>query len=199
MSAVAADSMRRPPKTKGAGFFGNVAVRAVISLAVFIAFWEIASRLKWPWIGQAPAPSVVLDAWIPLLTDKGYWYSWVQSSRRVLSGFIAAMIIGIPLGLAMATSRIFNDVTFPIFEILRPIPPLAWVPAAINFWPPQELSIGFVIFHGAIYTIMLNVDIPHPRDYGVLTSKRFRELIEETNDAVHEEALKAFQAGEKEG
>ncbi|MGH8732819.1 MAG: ABC transporter ATP-binding protein, partial [Burkholderiales bacterium] len=46
---------------------------------------------------------------------------------------------------------------------------------------------------------VLNVDIPHPRDYGVLTSKRFRELIEETNDAVHEEALKAFQAGEKEG
>jgi len=46
---------------------------------------------------------------------------------------------------------------------------------------------------------ILDVDIPHPRDYGVLTSKRFRELIEETNDAVHEEALKAFQAGEKEG
>ncbi len=46
---------------------------------------------------------------------------------------------------------------------------------------------------------VLEVDIPHPRDYSVLTSKRFRELIEETNDAVHEEALKAFQAGEKEG
>ena len=47
------------------------------------------------------------------------------------------MIIGIPLGLAMATSRIFNDITFPVFEILRPIPPLAWVPAAIIFFPTQ--------------------------------------------------------------
>jgi NitT/TauT family transport system permease protein len=75
----------------------------------------------------------------------------------VLSGFLAAMIIGIPFGLAMATSRVFHDVTFPVFEILRPIPPLAWVPAAIIFWPTQELSIGFVIFLGAIYTIMLNV------------------------------------------
>jgi NitT/TauT family transport system ATP-binding protein len=46
---------------------------------------------------------------------------------------------------------------------------------------------------------ILEVDIPHPRDYGVLTSRRFRELMEETNDAVHEEALKAFAAGEKEG
>ena len=46
---------------------------------------------------------------------------------------------------------------------------------------------------------VLEVDIPHPRDYGALTSKRFRELMEETNEAVHEEALKAFAAGEKEG
>jgi len=46
---------------------------------------------------------------------------------------------------------------------------------------------------------ILEIDIPHPRDYGVLTSKRFRELMDETNEAVHEEALKAFAAGEKEG
>ena len=46
---------------------------------------------------------------------------------------------------------------------------------------------------------VLTVDIPHPRDYSVLTSKRFRELMEETSEAVHEEALKAFQSGEKEG
>ncbi len=46
---------------------------------------------------------------------------------------------------------------------------------------------------------ILDVDIPHPRDYSVLTSRRFRQLMEETNDAVHEEALKAFAAGEKEG
>ena len=46
---------------------------------------------------------------------------------------------------------------------------------------------------------LLTVDIPHPRDYSVLTSKRFRELMQETSEAVHEEARKAFQAGEKEG
>ncbi|TAK86153.1 MAG: ABC transporter ATP-binding protein [Betaproteobacteria bacterium] len=45
---------------------------------------------------------------------------------------------------------------------------------------------------------VLDVDIPHPRDYSVLTSRRFRELMEETVHAVHEEAVKAFEAGEKE-
>jgi NitT/TauT family transport system ATP-binding protein len=45
---------------------------------------------------------------------------------------------------------------------------------------------------------ILTVDIPHPRDYSVLTAKRFRELLDETAAAVHEEARKAFAAGERE-
>lgn len=45
----------------------------------------------------------------------------------------------------------------------------------------------------------IEVDIPHPRDYSVLTSQRFRELIDETKDIVQEEAQKAFEAGEREG
>ncbi len=45
---------------------------------------------------------------------------------------------------------------------------------------------------------ILDIDIPHPRDYSVLTSKRFREFMDETGAAVREEAVKAFEAGEKE-
>lgn len=156
MSAVVA-SAARPHTRPGKSIFRHHVVRAVISIAVFLVLWELGSRLKAPWVGDVPPPTVVMNTWLPLLTDQGYWYSWYQSSTRVLSGFLAAMIIGIPFGLAMATSRVFNDITFPVFEILRPVPPLAWVPAAIIFWPTQELSIGFVIFLGAIFTIMLNV------------------------------------------
>jgi NitT/TauT family transport system ATP-binding protein len=46
---------------------------------------------------------------------------------------------------------------------------------------------------------ILDVDIPHPRDYSVLTSPRFRQLMDETVELVHEEAKKSFAAGEKEG
>ena len=46
---------------------------------------------------------------------------------------------------------------------------------------------------------IVEVDIPHPRDYSVLTSPRFREILNEAKDVVHEEAMKAFAAGEKEG
>jgi sulfonate transport system ATP-binding protein len=46
---------------------------------------------------------------------------------------------------------------------------------------------------------VLKIDLPHPRDYNILTSRRFRELMDETIDAVHEEAAKSFELGEREG
>ncbi len=141
----------------------RASLRALISLVVFLVLWEVGARSKqWlghalPWIGQVPAPSAVLRVWAGLLTNRGYWESWYLSLFRVLLGFAAAMLIGIPLGLLMAVSKTFNSLSFPSFEILRPIPPLAWVPMSIIFWPTQELSIAFVTFLGAFFTVVINV------------------------------------------
>jgi NitT/TauT family transport system permease protein len=137
--------------------------RAIVSLLTFVVLWELGARSKqWfgiavPWVGHVPAPSAVLMVWRHLIFDPGYWQSWVASLLRVLGGFFAAMVVGIPLGLALATSRTFRLIAFPTLEILRPIPPLAWVPASIIFWPTQELSIGFVTFIGAFFTVVINV------------------------------------------
>ena len=129
----------------------------------FLVLWELGSRSKeWfgvpmPWISQIPAPSAVAVTFLQLAHSEAYWYSWYLSTMRVFGGFIAAMLIGIPLGLAMAVSRTFYGTFFPVFEVLRPIPPLAWVPASIIFWPTQEMSIAFVTFLGAFYAIVINV------------------------------------------
>jgi NitT/TauT family transport system permease protein len=155
--------------------------RGVASIVIFLVLWEIGSRSKqWmapemfaplkaflgalgfkkdylPWIGAVPAPSGVLKAWVEVLGSAGYWQSAYMSFFRVMSGFFAAMLVGIPFGLALAVSRTANGIFFPTFEVLRPIPPLAWVPASIIFWPTQELSITFVTFLGAFYTIVINV------------------------------------------
>lgn len=137
--------------------------QAVVSIVVFVALWEAGSRSKeWlgfalPWIGIIPPPSAVAARWVGLLDDPGYWQNWYMSFFRVLGGFLAAMVIGIPFGLLMAVNRTLHGVFFPPFEVLRPIPPLAWVPASIIFWPTQELSIMFVTFLGAFYTVVINV------------------------------------------
>ena len=106
---------------------------------------------------EIPPPTAVLQEMIVLVQDPSFWVSAWLSTLRVFEGFLAAMVIGIPLGLAMAVNRSFYGITFPVFEVLRPIPPLAWVPASIIFWPTQELSIAFVHIPGAFFTIVINV------------------------------------------
>jgi len=146
------------------GIFVNpVFWRGIVALVIAILFWEVCSRSKqWfgfqvPWIGMVPPPTEVIKAWAKVATELGYWQSWYLSINRVLAGFIAAQIVGIPFGLALAVNRYFRDIFFPPFEILRPIPPLAWVPASLIFWPTNEMSIAFVTFLGAFYTIVINV------------------------------------------
>jgi len=155
--------------------------RGAVSIVVFLILWEIGSRSKqWlapelftpfkgllgamgfkkdylPWIGAVPAPSAVLKSWVAVLAEASYWQSCYMSFFRVMAGFIAAMIIGIPFGLLLAVNRAAHGIAFPVFEVLRPIPPLAWVPASIIFWPTQESAIIFITFLGAFYTIVINV------------------------------------------
>jgi sulfonate transport system permease protein len=155
--------------------------RGIASIAAFLLLWEIGSRsrqwlgldaFEWlrdllgvigwdkkylPWIGAVPAPTEVLKAWTAIVGDIGYWNSWYKSFFRVMGGFVTAMLVGIPFGLLLAVSRTAFGIGFPVFEVLRPIPPLAWVPASIIFWPTQEMSITFVTFLGAFYTIVINV------------------------------------------
>ena len=162
-------------------FISSSLWRGALSIAVFLVLWEIGSLskiwIKWdsfewlrnlltgiglkplylPWIGAVPAPTEVLQSWATVIGDPGYWQSWYMSFFRVMAGFIAAMIVGIPFGLMLAVSRTAYGIGFPVFEVLRPIPPLAWVPASIIFWPTQEMSIAFVTFLGAFYTIVINV------------------------------------------
>jgi len=142
---------------------GRALRRAAVSLVVFVAIWELGARsgplfgFKLPWLGDLPHPSAVVLIWARMATEAAYWYSWLASFWRVLGGFAAAMVLGIPLGLALAASRTFRGTVFPVFEVIRPIPPLAWVPAAIIVWPTQELAITFITFLGAFFTIVINV------------------------------------------
>jgi len=137
--------------------------RGIVAILVFVALWETGSRSQawfgfaFPWVSQIPPPSAVLYEMYRLIQEPSFWHSAYLSTFRVMEGFLAAMLIGIPLGLGMAVSKTFYGISFPVFEVLRPIPPLAWVPAAIIFWPTQELSIAFVTFLGAFFTIVINV------------------------------------------
>lgn len=151
--------VRRRPRGGGLSVAGR---RAAVSITLALVAGELIARspslfgFTVPVLGVLPAPSGTLHKWVLELANPAYWGSWYLSFVRVLAGFLAALVLGVPLGLLFATRRIFRNIFFPVFEVLRPVPPIAWVPAAIIFWPTQELSVMFVIFLGAFFTITLN-------------------------------------------
>jgi len=80
----------------------------------------------------------------------------LYSLYRVALGFAAAVILGIPVGLWMGWSPRLRRVVNPLVELVRPIPPLAWIPIAILWFGIGMKSAAFIIFLGAFFPILLN-------------------------------------------
>lgn len=132
-------------------------LRGFLSIITFVVLWQLVVFLKVPYLENLPYPKdVAVDA-VEAAGSRTYWFGWGISLSRIFVGFIAAQLVGIPLGLAMGISRAFKDFTFPVFEMMRPVPPIAWIPLAILFWPTRELSIYFLVFVGAFFIIVINV------------------------------------------
>ena len=81
--------------------------------------------------------------------------AWM-SLERVCLGFLAAVLMAIPLGIAMGRSKIVGDAFEGIISALRPIPPLAWVPLALAWLKIGLASLVFVIALGAFFPVLLN-------------------------------------------
>jgi ABC-type nitrate/sulfonate/bicarbonate transport system permease component len=83
-------------------------------------------------------------------------YHVLYSLCRVAFGFACAALLGIPLGLLMGGSPRLRRLINPVIELVRPIPPLAWIPIAILWFGIGMKSAAFIIFLGAFFPILLN-------------------------------------------
>ncbi|CAB3287345.1 Binding-protein-dependent transport systems inner membrane component [Methanocaldococcus lauensis] len=98
----------------------------------------------------------------------------IVSIKRVLSGFLLASIISIPLGILMGYFTLVNNLLDTLIELLRPIPPLAWVPLSLAWFGLGEMSMIFIIFIGAFFPILINTisgvkSVPKPLIEAALT------------------------------
>lgn len=137
---------------------GRMNWRGALCVLGFIALWYLLVRFGGAGLEGVPTLGEVLGAFAAkYLSSPQYWRSWVVSFERVGYGFALSQLLGIPLGLLLGTRRTFHEVVFPVIELLRPIPPLAWVPLSILFWPTAEMSIVFITFIGPFFIIVINV------------------------------------------
>ena len=135
-----------------------------LSAALQYVGLPFAILLAWEALSQAgiirrsilPPPTRVLVTFVELLCDGQLLKHVCISILRVLEGSTAAAVLGIGLGIAVGLSRTLAKVTDLVIQVLKPIPPLAWIPMAILWFGIGELSKVYLIFLGAFFPILIN-------------------------------------------
>lgn len=103
-----------------------------------------------------PSPVEVLIALVAQLQQGEILVDAAMSLERVVMGFLLAAIIAIPAGILCGYSRQLGDFVKPFVELLRPIPPIAWIPIAILIFGIGDGSAYFIVFLGAFFPIFTN-------------------------------------------
>ncbi|MHC1631575.1 MAG: ABC transporter permease [Methanotrichaceae archaeon] len=132
----------------------------VLSVLGFVSIWQILAmviRILNPNKGKLILPSflevvgALQNNWMLILTE-----DLPVSLLHFSVGLIGGILIGAPIGMVMGWSRKADKVFDPLVELIRPIPPLAWIPIAIVWLGLGYSAKGFIVFVGAVFPILIN-------------------------------------------
>ena len=162
----------------------------VVSIAGLLAIWHffaVSSKDS----KYMPTPFMVLNELWRIahenLAGKNLWGHLWSSLHRVLIGFAIGSIVGVPLGLFMALNRYVNALVKPVFDLIKPMPPISWISLAILWFGIGEESKVFIIAIGALVPALINsyngIRLVDPALYDairMLGANRWQTLVEVT-------------------
>lgn len=134
---------------------------SILSILCFLALWEAAVRFEWLNPKYVASPIQVVQAFIIKLSDPNpdgavIGIHFITSIKLVFFGFALAVVVGVPLGLFMGYYKVIDKLVNPIFEIIRPIPPLAWIPITIVWMGIGTEAKSFIICLAAFVPCVIN-------------------------------------------
>jgi len=132
-------------------------------LITILAWYACVKWLPIPAFQRLPDPLTVVVEWfnpdpdygLSIFTEDYYLHIW-YSTYRATTSFLLAVVLGVPLGILMGWRVKVNEYASALLGILRPIPPLAWVPVAILIFPGSEPAVIFVTFLVAFFATTMN-------------------------------------------
>jgi bicarbonate transport system permease protein len=130
----------------------------------FLLFWQLSSslgltKLTGPlslWTDERTRDLLLYPFFDRGGLDKGLFHHTMSSLSRVALGYSLAAIIGIGVGIAVGLSQTLNRAFDPLFQFLRMVAPLAWVPIALVIFQQNQPAAIFVIFITSIWPILIN-------------------------------------------
>ena len=162
----------------------NKAKNRIIQLVLItglLILWEMIIRLN----GETliPTPSKSFIALYDLIINGIMMPDLMASLGRVVIGFSIALAIGLLLGFLLGLLPVFQNAIMGVFELMRPIPPIAWIPIAVSLLGIGNASALFVIFIGSFFPILTNtllgvsnVEKVHLEAAKVLGASKFRSF-----------------------
>ena len=132
---------------------------------LLLAGWEAFSRSGALPIALLPPPSSVLHALADWMfgidgSTQDYSGTWLHnagaSTFRVAAGFAIAAVAGVSIGAAIGWSRFVEKTIEPTLQMLRPIPPVSWIPLAIIWFGIADKPAIFLVFLGAFFPVLMN-------------------------------------------
>jgi nitrate/nitrite transport system permease protein len=136
----------------------------LISLGVFLLFWEIGANSGWFSRGIPTASTTFKEFWWWITNpffnngpnDLGIGWNLLISLRRVAIGYILASLVAVPVGILIGISPIAYKAFNPYVQLLKPISPLAWLPLGLYILRDSENTGIFVIFISSIWPTLIN-------------------------------------------
>src|ERR1044071_3279695 len=160
-------------------------VPSLIVLAAVVALWWLAVALTHSVI--FPTPWQVVTGTLELARDGTLWEHIGASLFRVGAGFGLAVLFAIPLGLWMGWVRGAFITLNPLFQILRPISPIAWIPLAILWFGVGNASPIYLIFIASVFPMIVQTTVGvhtierrylrAAENFGVPRDKLFRQVV----------------------
>jgi len=126
-----------------------------IILTVLI-IWQVGSYLKLinPFI--MPAPLEIIKSFFSMLLKGPLLIDIYSSVKRVFVGFVCAFLIAVPLGIVLGWNKQLAQYFLPAIELIRPIPPIAWIPLAILWFGVSNISSYFITTIASFFPIFVN-------------------------------------------
>ncbi|TAF53823.1 MAG: nitrate ABC transporter, permease protein [Oscillatoriales cyanobacterium] len=136
----------------------------VLSLVIFLGFWEIGARSGWFSKGMPTASLTLQELWWwvtnPFFNngpnDLGIGWNLLVSLRRVAIGYLAASLIAVPLGILIGISPVASKAFNPYVQLLKPVSPLAWLPIGLYLFRDSEKTGIFIIMISSIWPTLVN-------------------------------------------
>lgn len=125
----------------------------LIAIVAVIVIWQVIIYLQWQpeWI--IPSPKAVLDSLGAQAEQDILWQATFGSIKRAAQGFLIALVVATPIGLALGLNKYLRAIFGPLLTGLQQLPSVAWVPAAIIWFGLSDATIYTVILLGAVPSI----------------------------------------------